>query len=252
MLSYRGVEKRYGHFVAVDNVSIDFEPGLIHALLGPNGAGKSTLMKMAIGVARPDAGEVRVDGVDPARDPVSARRIVGYAPEEIVVYESLTPVETLSFLGSVYRLPRDKLEENVNLLIKLFKLGEHMNKLAGELSHGNKRKLLLVSALLHDPKVLILDEPFSGLDPEAGRVLREIMRKYSSEGKTILFSTHILELAEAVADMVTIMHNGRIVARGSPEELRKELRASDLESVFMTATGLSGELKELLKALWGS
>ncbi|HDM91981.1 MAG TPA: ABC transporter ATP-binding protein [Candidatus Korarchaeota archaeon] len=252
MLSYREVVKRYGDVVAVDKVSVDFEPGVIHALLGPNGSGKSTLMKMAIGVVRPDAGEIRVDGIDPARNPVSARKIVGYAPEEIVIYESLTPAETLSFLGSVYGLPRGELEERVNLLVRLLKLEDHMNKLAGELSHGNRRKLLLVSALLHDPKVLILDEPFSGLDPEAGRVLREIMRKYASEGKIVLFSTHILELAEAVADVVTIMHMGRVVARGSPEELREELRAADLESAFLTATGLSGELKELLQVLWGS
>lgn len=251
MLSYRDVKKRYGDTMAVDGVSIDFEPGVIHALLGPNGSGKSTLMKMAIGVVRPDVGEVRVDGVDPTRDPVSARRIVGYAPEEILLYESLTPAETLSFLGSVYRLSRGELEERANFLVKLFKLEEQMNKLAGELSHGNRRKLLLINALLHDPKVLIFDEPFSGLDPEAGRVLREIMRKYASEGKTILFSTHVLELAEAVADAVTIMHKGRVVARGSPEELREELKATDLESAFLRATGLSEELKKLLQVLWG-
>lgn len=137
----------------------------------------------------------------------------------------------------------------MNLLVKLFKLGEHMNRLAGELSHGNRRNLLLVSALLHSPKVLILDEPFSGLDPEAGRVLREIMRKYASEGKTVLFSTHVLELAEAVAEVVTILHRGSVVARGSPEDLRDLHEASSLEGVFMKSTKLDRRLRKILTIL---
>ncbi len=246
MLSYSQVRKRYGDVEALKGVTVQFEPGKIHALLGPNGSGKSTLMKMAIGLVRPDSGQVRVDGIDPVEDPISARRIVGYAPEEIVIYESLTPAEYLSFLGYVYRLPRDELESRLETLIRVFKMKEHMGKLGGELSHGNRRKLLLMAALIHDPRVLILDEPFSGLDPEIARVLKEIMRRYADEGRVVVFSTHILELAEAVADEVTIMHLGEVVARGPMEELRGK---KDLESYFMEVTGLTSELEELLKAL---
>lgn len=242
--------KRYGEVVAVNGVTASFEPGIVNVLLGPNGSGKSTLMKMAVGLVKPDEGKVTVDGMDPSADPVSIKRIVGYAPEEIMIYESLTPAETFSFLGSVYGIPHEELERRVKLLIRLFKLEEQMSKFGGELSHGNRRKVLLASALLHEPKVLVLDEPFNGLDPEAGRVLKELLKKYVSEGRTVLVSTHILELAEAIADRITIMHAGRVVATGTPEELEKE--AKDLESAFMRATGLSSELQELLKALWGS
>ncbi|RLG41350.1 MAG: ABC transporter ATP-binding protein [Thermoproteota archaeon] len=246
MLSYTEVNKRYGNVRALKNVSVEFPPGKIHALLGPNGSGKSTLMKMSIGLVKPDSGTVRVDGINPVEDPISARRIVGYAPEEIIIYESLTPAELLSFLGHVYRIPKEELEERIAMLIRIFKMEEHMGKLGGELSHGNRRKLLLMSALLHDPKVLVLDEPFSGIDPEIAKILKELMKKYAGEGRTVIFSTHILELAEAVADEVTIMHEGEVVAKGPLDELRGK---KDLETYFMEVTGLTSELQEILKVL---
>jgi len=251
MISYVNVTKRFGDTLAVDNVTIVFEPGKIHALLGPNGSGKSTLMKMALGVVTPDEGEVRVCNINPSLNPVEAKKIIGFVPEENIVYESLTPAELLSFIGSIRGLSSLELKERVDTFVKLFRLEEHMGKLCGELSHGNKRKVLIAAALLHDPKVIILDEPFTGLDPGSGKVLKEILKKSVKEGKTIVFSTHILELAEAVAEEVTIMHSGRVVARGNPEELRSELKAADLESVFLEKTGLSAEIKELLKVLWG-
>ncbi len=246
MLKYENVSKRYGNVVALSNVTVDFPPGKIHALLGPNGSGKSTMMKMAIGLVKPDSGRIFVDGIDPISDPVKARMIVGYSPEEIVIYESLTPAEYISFLGYVYHIPEEIMKERVGRLIRLFKMEDHMGKLGGELSHGNRRKVLIMSALIHDPQILILDEQFSGLDPEIARVLKEIMRKYADEGRTVVFSTHILELAEAVADEVTIMHNGELVARGPMEELKGK---KDLETYFLEVTGLTSELENLLKAL---
>ncbi len=252
MLEYRNVIKRYGSVVAVDGISVEFEAGKINALLGPNGSGKSTMMKMALGVVRPDSGEVLVNGMNPIEETLEVRRIVGYSPEEIILYESLTPAELFSFLQGVYGIPRDEAEQRVRFLAKLFKMEENMNKLIGELSHGNKRKVLVASALLHNPKVLILDEPFSGLDPEVGRILKEMMRKYADEGRTVIFSTHVLEIAEAVADEVIIVYRGKLVAKGSTEELRNKVRAADLESVFMKVTGLESDLKELLETLWGA
>ncbi len=252
MLEYRNVVKRYGGVVAVDGISVKFDAGRINALLGPNGSGKSTMMKMALGVVRPDSGEVLVDGMNPISDALKVRRVVGYAPEEIILYESLTLTELFSFLREVYGIPREEAEQRIRFLAKLFKMEENMNKLIGELSHGNKRKILVASALFHNPKVLILDEPFSGLDPEVGRVLKEMMRKYANEGNTVIFSTHVLEIAEAVADEVTIVYKGKLVAKGSTDELRNKVRAADLESIFMKVTGLESDLKELLDTLWGA
>jgi ABC-2 type transport system ATP-binding protein len=252
MLSYVNVTKKYGEITAVDNVTVEFKSGVVNALLGPNGSGKSTMIKIAIGLIKPDSGSVSVDGVDPSRDPVSARRIIGYSPEEIVLYESLTPAELFSFVGSIYRIPKDIVKERINQLIRLFKLEEHMGKLIGELSHGNRRKVSLVLSLLHEPRVLLLDEPFSGLDPQAGRILKELMRKHARDGRTVVFSTHILEIAEAVAENIVIMSNGRVVGSGSPDELKKRLSASDMESAFLKATGLSEEVREMIRILWGS
>ncbi len=252
MLRYVNVTKQFGGIVAVNDVSIHFEPGKIYALLGPNGSGKSTLMKLALGVIKPDFGKIFVGSVDPSTDPISARKIVGYSPEDVILYESLTPAEHISFVGSIYGLNKKELDKRVKMLIKLFKMNEHMNKLVGELSRGNKKKLSLILALLHDPKILILDEPFSGLDPEIGRVLKELMKKHAKESKVVLFSTHILELAEAVADEIAIMHRGKIIEVGSKMELRDKLQAKNLEDVFMEVTGLSTELKDLLTILWGA
>ncbi|ACB07538.1 ABC transporter ATP-binding protein [Candidatus Korarchaeum cryptofilum] len=245
MLSYRDVSKRYGDVIALKGVTLEFQPGKIHALLGPNGSGKSTLMKIALGLVKPDSGSVRVYDVDPVRDPIGARRLIGYVPEEVLIYESLTPSEWFSFVGSIYGMDRELLRERLDTLIRVFKMEEHMGKLGGELSLGNKRKVMLITALMKEPKVLILDEPFSGLDPEVARVLKEILRRKAEEG-VVIFSTHILELAEAVADDITILRYGEVVARGPISELRGK---KDLESYFMEVTGLSSELQELLKAL---
>lgn len=245
MLSYRDVSKRYGDVIALKGVTLEFQPGKIHALLGPNGSGKSTLMKIALGLVKPDSGSVRVYDVDPVRDPIGARRLIGYVPEEVLIYESLTPSEWFSFVGSIYGMDRELLRERLDTLIRVFKMEEHMGKLGGELSLGNKRKVMLITALMKEPKVLILDEPFSGLDPEVARVLKEILRRKAEEG-VVIFSTHILELAEAVADYITILRYGEVVARGPISELKGK---KDLESYFMEVTGLSSELQELLKAL---
>jgi len=245
MLSYKDVTKRYGEVIALKGVTLEFQPGKIHALLGPNGSGKSTLMKMALGLVKPDSGSVNVYGVDPVRDPIGARRLIGYVPEEVLIYESLTPSEWFSFVGSIHRIDKELLKERLDNLIRAFKMEEHMGKLGGELSLGNKRKVMLISALMKEPKVLILDEPFSGLDPEVARVLKEILRRKAEEG-IIVFSTHVLELAEAIADDITILHYGEVVARGPTSELKGK---KDLESYFMEVTGLSSELQELLKVL---
>lgn len=251
MISLKGVTKNYGDVVALKKIHMDVEPGIVYGLLGPNGSGKSTLLKVITGLVRPDSGAVSVDGLDPAIDALALRRVVGYSPEEIVLYESLTPAETFSFVAGVYGISIEESEGRTRLLAKLFGLEDQMGKPVGELSHGNRKKVMLASALIHDPKVLLLDESFSGLDPEAGRVLKEMLKKYTGERRTILVSTHVLELAEVVAERVIIMRTGEIAAIGTLEELRAKMKAKDLEEVFMETTGLTAGLRDLLEALRG-
>ncbi|HDM23415.1 ABC transporter ATP-binding protein [archaeon] len=246
-IEFRGVYKTYDGVIALEDVSLEIPSGKVCALLGPNGSGKSTLMKIALGLVKPDAGTVSVNGLDPFKEPIRVRRIVGYVPEEITLYESLTPAEYLSFVASVYGI--EDPESRALKLAELFEFTEHMYKLGGELSHGNRRKLMIISALMHDPKVLIFDEPFSGLDPTSGKVLKELLREYASRGRTVLLSTHILELAEAIADRVIVIHKGRVVAEGDVDELKKLTRRKEFEDVFFEVTGLSKDLDEMLKAL---
>lgn len=241
--------KSFGEVVALDGIDLRMPNGLVHSLLGPNGSGKSTLMKVAIGLLKPDSGRALVNGIDPRIDPISVRKIVGYMPEEVVAYDSLNPAEYLSFIASLYEMPRESLEVRSRALSKLLALEEYMSKPIGELSHGNRRKVLLAGSLIHDPSVLILDEPFSGLDPESAKILKEALLDYASRGKTVIISTHVLEIAEAVSKQVVIMQRGRIVAEGPVDSLRSMTGAKDLEEVFIQVTGVSGEIQDLLRAL---
>ena len=250
MISYKGVFKTYGYLLVLNGVTADFEPGVVHALVGPNGSGKSTMLRMAVGLTRPDHGEVSVAGLNPAREPERVKRIVGYVPEEVSLYESLTPAETFSLVSWAYGLGRGS-ESRIDWIVDLFGLRGDLNRLVGELSLGTKRRLMIGLALTHDPRVLIMDEPFSGLGPEGAIIVKEILRRSAEEGRTVLFSTHILELAEAVADIVTILHRGSVVARGSPEDLRDLHEASSLEGVFMKSTKLDRRLRKILTILRG-
>lgn len=251
MIRYINVTKKYGEVTALNNVTIEIRSGKITALLGPNGSGKTTLFKLTLGIIKPDEGEIIVDGINVLENPIEARKIIGYSPEEITLFESLTPIEMYKFLSEIYGLNEETFQERLKLYLKLFNLTTEANKLCGEMSHGNRRKVSIVSALLHDPDVLILDEPFSGLDPEAAKILKEIMKKHAKENRTVLFSTHILQIAEAVADHIIIINHGDIVAEGNKEELERVVRKGDLETIFLEATGLSKEVDQLIKTLWG-
>ncbi len=248
---FDSVVKEYDGLRAVDSVSFKVEPGEIVALLGPNGSGKSTLMKMTVGLVKPDQGRVLVVGVDPARDPLEARRRVGYVPEEDVVFESLRIDEYLEFIASVYGLDPVEARRRAERAIEILGLREHLGKLIGELSHGNQRKVLIAGLMVREPEALVLDEVFTGLDALAARVVKEYVKLEASRGKPVLFSTHVLPIAEAMADRIVIMYRGRVVAEGSPEELKEKARSKELEEVFLEVTGLRGELEEILKVLRG-
>ena len=246
-IEYSGVWKYFGGKAVVKDVSLGVKYGEVKVLLGPNGSGKSTLFKMSVGVVKPDKGAVKVGDVDPVSNALEARRLVGYVPEDPVLYESLEITEYLNFILSVYGVKVS--ESKVSAVIKALGLEEHLGKLIGELSHGNKRKVMIAAVMLRDPNVLVLDEVFSGLDASSARVVKRWIREKASRGAAVLVSTHILPLAEVIADEVAIIHEGKIVAEGTPKELKELLGSSEFEDVYLKLNGYSRELEELITAL---
>jgi len=246
-VEYVNVWKYYGGKPVVKGVNLRVKEGEVRVLLGPNGSGKSTLFKMSVGVVKPEQGEVRVNGVNVAEDPITARKVVGYMPEDPFLYESLEVAEYLEFILSVYGVRPSR--EKFAAVIKALGLEEHVGKLIGELSYGNKRKVMLATIMLRDPQVLVLDEAFSGLDVGSVRVIKMWLRNKAESGAAVLVSTHILPIAEAIADNVTIIYEGGVIAEGAPKELRSFEAGKELEDVYLKLTRYSSEVEELVKAL---
>jgi ABC-2 type transport system ATP-binding protein len=239
MLSIESVTKRYGAFVAVDDLSLHVPAGCLFGLLGPNGAGKTTTMKMVAGLVRPTSGRVLVDGIDVVVDPLRAKRTLGYVPDRPSLYEKLTAFEYMRFIGGLYRMPEDTVESRGLTLLGQFGLGDKTQSLIESFSHGMKQRLVMASVLLHAPKLLVVDEPMVGLDPRGMRLLKEVLRAETREhGRTVVFSTHTLVDAEEICDEVAIVHRGRIVARGTPAALREATgeTAARLEEAFLALT----------------
>ncbi|MCD6444244.1 ABC transporter ATP-binding protein [Candidatus Bathyarchaeota archaeon] len=239
--------KRYGDVTALDGVSFKVDAGEVVGLLGPNGSGKSTTMKILLGFVKPDGGYALVEGVNPVEDPVEVRRRVGYVPENIVLYESLTPKEYFEFVARVRGLTREEYEDRVVKFVKAFEIEEYMDVLITALSKGSKQKVALISALLHEPDVLILDEPLMGLDATSARIFKEYLRMRALRGAAVLLSTHIMEIAEKICDRIVLLHRGRVVVSGSVDEVKSGLES--LEEVLLKVTGISGELREVVEAL---
>lgn len=238
MISIEGLTKSYGKLAAVSDLSLKTRPGEIYGFLGPNGAGKTTTIKLIMGLLRPTSGAVTVCGHDVVRDAMNAKRSVGYIADNPEPYERLTGREFLLTVSSLYGLRRSERKNAVANGLDLFDLGPWSDELVESYSHGMKQKLMIASALLHSPKVLVADEPLVGLDPKSARRLRELFRTLAREGRTIFLSTHILEIAERLCDRVGIIVQGRLVAEGSVEELRTKLTApgSNLEEIFLALT----------------
>lgn len=247
VIVYRGVVKSFGGVTVLKNVDIDVGSDEIVALLGPNGSGKSTLFKMSIGVVKPDSGFIRVGGIDPVSNPVEARRAVGYLPEEPLIYESLFLEEYLSFVLSVYGAKASV--DEVRSVVRALGLEEHMGKFMGELSYGNKRKAMIAIIILRDPKILVLDEVFSGLDVASAKIVRSWLEEKRSRGTAIIFSTHVVPIAEAVADRIVVINNGEIVVSAKPNELKDFFKSQHLEDVYLRLTGYRSEYEEIIRAL---
>jgi len=245
------LSKAYGTVQALRDVSFAVPPGQIVGLLGPNGAGKSTTMKAVLGLIRPDTGTIRVFGRDVQADPVATKRQIGYVPEAPSLYEFLTGAEYLDFVADMYALPRALRSERIAQFLAGLELAGHENALISGYSQGMKQKIALIAALLHRPRLLVLDEPLNGLDPRSARVAKDLLRNLaSSDGVGVLFSTHVLEIAQAICDRVVILSRGSVLAMDSIAALRERagLAGSGLEDVFLALTG-TGDLSDVVAAL---
>ncbi len=238
MIEVEGVTKRYGEVIAVDRLDFRVRRGEILGFLGPNGAGKTTTLRMLTGLLRPTSGVIRVGGRDLASDPLGARAEMAYLPDTPYLYEKLTGREFIHFVAGLYRVPSERVEERLIELLPLFELDGRADDLIEGYSHGMRQKTLMVSALIHEPKVFFLDEPTVGLDPRSARVMRDIFRQLAERGTTVMLSTHILEIAERMCDQIAIIHHGRLIANGTIDELRLIAKKNEtLEDIFLEVTG---------------
>ena len=233
MIEIRDLTKRYGDFTAVDGLSLTAPPGEIFGFLGPNGAGKTTTIRVVAGLSLPTSGSVIVNGIDVIAEPVRAKSIMGYVPDRPYLYEKLTGRELLHFVADLYRRAWSECEPRAVEMLRYFDLGDWIDARIETLSHGMKQKLVLVSALVHDPAVLVIDEPMVGLDALAQKQVKVLLRDLARAGKTVFLTTHTLSVAEAVCDRIAIINRGRIVANGTTAELKKD---AALEDAFLALT----------------
>ncbi|HVN53113.1 MAG TPA: ABC transporter ATP-binding protein [Anaerolineaceae bacterium] len=242
--------KRYGDKVAVDDVSFDVYAGEIFGFLGPNGAGKSTTIRMIVGLLQPTSGLVKVSGFDVQAQPVQAKSTTGYVPDEPNLYSKLTARELLRFVADFYDLDPAQAVRRIDELLRLFDLAEAGDDQIDSYSHGMQQKTALAAALMHTPRVLVLDEPTVGLDPKSARLIKDILRQLADRGSAVFLSTHILEIAERMCDRIGIIHKGRLVAVGTMDELRAMGQGeTTLEDIFLQLTGGAeyAEIAEVLK-----
>ncbi|MGA2786740.1 MAG: ABC transporter ATP-binding protein [Verrucomicrobiota bacterium] len=237
MIEFINLVKKFGDLVAVNDVTLTVPRGEFFAMLGPNAAGKTTTLKILAGLMKPTSGCARVCGFDVQLQPLEARRRIAYVPDFPFLYDKLTAWEFFRFTGQLFRMDDAGIEANARALATRFHLDEFVNLPLESLSHGTRQRVAIVSALLHDPEVFVIDEPMVGLDPQHARVVKDVLKERSVKGVTVLVSTHQLSVAEEMADRIGIIHNGRLIAVGTRDELRKQSGASGpLEDVFLALT----------------
>jgi len=244
MIQLIELTKRFGQLVAVDHINLHVKEGEIFGFLGPNGAGKTTTIKMLAGLLKPTSGRALIDGYDVVAHPMEAKRVVGFIPDQPFLYEKLTGVEFLKFMGSLFGMKKDEIQPGISDLLGLFELDGWGEELIESYSHGMKQRLVMSAALLHNPKLIIVDEPMVGLDPKGINLVKRIFRQKSEEGVTIFLSTHTLEIAQQLCHRLGIIDRGKIIAMGTLSVLMKDLedktgQAGTLESLFLALTGKS-------------
>ncbi|MFI5310133.1 MAG: ABC transporter ATP-binding protein [Gemmatimonadales bacterium] len=238
MIQLSGLTKQFGKFTAVDAIDLQVPRGELFGFLGPNGAGKTTTLRMIAGILKPTAGTVRIGGIDIAADPIGAKSMLGFIPDRPFIYEKLTGAEFLRFVAGLYGQEGEKIEHRARELMALFDLEEWRDELVESYSHGMRQKLIVSSAFVHRPEVIVVDEPHVGLDPKSIKILRDLFKEYVRRGHTIMMSTHTLEAAEMLCDRIAIIHGGRIAACGTMDELRKGAsHGGGLEEIFLRMTG---------------
>ena len=237
MIRTEHLTKRYGGLIAVNDLNLDIPQGQCFAFLGPNGAGKTTTIKLLAGLLKPTSGRALVGGYDIQSEPVAARKLIGFVPDMPFLYDKLEPMEFMLFIGQLYGLNRADVVQAANELFDLFDLNETRKQLIENLSHGTRQRVVIASALLHQPKVIIIDEPMVGLDPRSARVVKNELKRRSRAGVTVFLSTHILSIAEELADLIGILHRGRLIAIGTIDQLREMSgEVGALEDAFLALT----------------
>lgn len=238
MIKIEGIEKSYnGKTKAVDNLNLDIRDGEIFGLLGPNGAGKTTTIKMATGIIAPTKGDIKINGISIVKDTVKAKEIFGYVPDSPDMFLRLTGIEYLNFMADVYGVSKKDREERIKKLTEKFEMESALGDKIQSYSHGMRQKIVIIGVLIHNPKVWILDEPLTGLDPKSAYILKEMMRQHADEGNTVLFSTHVLEVAEKLCDRVAIINKGNVIFNGTLVEMREEFKENEsLEKMFLEMT----------------
>jgi len=237
-LMLQGVRKTFGAAVAVERIDLNVQPGEFYALLGPNGAGKTTTLRMIAGLLPPDCGQIRIFGIDAVKDPIAAKRITAWLPDEPMLYDKLTPLEYLEFVAGLWGVAPATAERKAAELIDVLELGPHRHNRCEGFSRGMKQKVALAGALIHDPKLIMLDEPLTGIDAGIARQVKDLLTARVRAGATIILTTHILEVAERLADRIGIVDRGRLAAEGTLAELQSRAGrdSSTLEDVFLSLT----------------
>ncbi|HSF15639.1 MAG TPA: ABC transporter ATP-binding protein [Vicinamibacteria bacterium] len=242
MIRLQNVTKRYGERVAVRDLTLHVGAGELFGFLGPNGAGKTTTIKMIAGLLRPSSGEIFLAGHDLGRDPVNAKAALGFIPDRPFLYEKLTAAEFLRFVAGIYGLDGQSLNGRIDELLTLVELSHVGSELIESYSHGMKQRLVMAAAFIHEPKVLVVDEPMVGLDPKGARLIKRVFREYCYRGFTVFVSTHTLEVAQELCDRIGIIQDGELIALGTMDDLETKAQTgrNDLEGIFLKLTGGEG------------
>lgn len=245
MIELIHIVKKFGELVAVNDLSLNVARGEFFAVLGPNAAGKTTTIKVLTGLIKPTSGAAKVGGFDVQEQPLEARKLLAFVPDFPFLYDKLTPWEFFRFTGQLFGMTDNAIRANGEELIARFNLDQYVNKSIEGLSHGTRQRIAIVSALLHDPQVFVIDEPMVGLDPQHVRIVKDILKERSRAGMTVFLSTHQLSVAEELADRIGIIHKGRLIAVGTPDELRKQSgETGALEQVFLALTAEEANQRE--------
>ena len=230
MLKIENLTKRYGEKIAVNNLSLHIAPGEIYGFIGHNGAGKTSTLKCIVGIQDFDAGEIYIDSKSIKKQPIECKRLFAYIPDNPDIYDFMTGIQYLNFVADIFEVSQQERSELIKKYADMFEISGSLNDAINSYSHGMKQKLVIISALIHSPKLIIMDEPFVGLDPKASHILKGIMRQICDDGGAIFFSTHVLEVAEKLCDRVAIIKNGNLVVSGTIDEVKGD---SSLEEVFL-------------------